>query len=390
MSDAFAFLLPFFMGVFGIIFLSASRWSGTSGVTWGLAFLCGAAGFVTPAALERLPFQVQAIVSNAFFLTSFWLHGDAFLVRIGRPRGRFVRAAIALLGFALCTAAILLHHDARMELFLSDSTICLLLVLPLLTGLLHIRRWTDRLLAAILCLIIVETLLRLSFLFTTSYILTLDTFLASPYLVYMELGASVLAFLYGMSILGVLIADTVARYQRIAQQDPLTSLLNRRGFEQALTDLTGGRHVAGAVVLGDIDHFKEVNDNFGHAAGDEVLKGFSLLMQATMPAGTIIARFGGEEFLALLPDATSEIATTHANALRTALAAQRWNRQPADRRITASFGVAVIEPEADGLLQAMRRADSYLYDAKHAGRNQVIAEGLIQQTSPVLRLVARQ
>lgn len=155
--------------------------------------------------------------------------------------------------------------------------------------------------------------------------------------------------------------------------DPLTGLGNRRSLEQSLV-LEIGRveRVGGTlcVAMADIDHFKRVNDVHGHDIGDKVLASFGeLLRQQTRPTD-IATRFGGEEFLVLMPHTSLKQALLVAERIRATLAAQRIEPLPA--AITASLGVAQLAAgeSGDALL---RRADKALYEAKASGRNRVVA-----------------
>src|SRR5690606_23545755 len=118
------------------------------------------------------------------------------------------------------------------------------------------------------------------------------------------------------------------------------------------------------------DHFKRVNDTYGHDGGDRVIAAFGGLLKAHLPKSAVAARMGGEEFIAFLPD--TDIVGAHglAQALRTAMAAPGFTDTKAGLTPTASFGVAGQIP-GESLYETMRRADCALYQAKKAGRNRV-------------------
>jgi len=164
------------------------------------------------------------------------------------------------------------------------------------------------------------------------------------------------------------------RALELAQRDPLTGLHNRRGFlEQALpvfaTAARGDRPLA--VVVLDIDHFKRINDRHGHAGGDQTLVDVAERIRTACRSGDIVARWGGEEFVMLLPETNGEQAAAFAERLREAFAVSPVlldDGQPV--AITASFGVAVRRA-AMNLDQLLQAADAALYRAKDAGRNRV-------------------
>lgn len=152
--------------------------------------------------------------------------------------------------------------------------------------------------------------------------------------------------------------------------DTLTRLLNRRGLDEALT-LLESEGAPVAIVAVDIDHFKRINDRYGHAAGDKALQALSEVMREGSRSGDVLARTGGEEFVMLLPGASMTAALTIAQRLRTRLASNESTPLPAP--ITISAGVA-HHPEHGATLEAvLQRADQALYYAKNRGRDAVCA-----------------
>jgi diguanylate cyclase (GGDEF)-like protein/PAS domain S-box-containing protein len=155
--------------------------------------------------------------------------------------------------------------------------------------------------------------------------------------------------------------------------DPLTGIGNRRGFEQEMQALESRPHGATdpcAAVLVDIDHFKRVNDSYGHDAGDAVLKAVALCLTSTVRDTDILARFGGEEFVLWLPGANAATAETLAERLRLSIAAITVEHQGRVIAVTASFGVAQQIP-GESRASVLVRADTALYAAKREGRNRV-------------------
>lgn len=160
---------------------------------------------------------------------------------------------------------------------------------------------------------------------------------------------------------------------RQARTDPLTGLLNRRGLDaQLLQSLAIARRAERplALLLMDLDHFKRINDTFGHDVGDEVLKLLARTLLRRLRDSDICARSGGEEFVAVLPDTDREGARVIAEALVLAMAQQAdavWGR------VTLSVGVAILR-HGDTEATLLRRADEALYEAKGQGRNRVCLE----------------
>lgn len=167
---------------------------------------------------------------------------------------------------------------------------------------------------------------------------------------------------------------TVHAHKTAASIDPLTGLFNRRGFGEATSRMIEREAKAGrpvTVMIFDIDHFKSINDRFGHAAGDEMLKLFASVVTNTLRITDLSGRVGGEEFAAMLPCSLSE-ALTAAERVREAFAQSGIAIDNAPIEATVSIGVAggPAETELEILLAA---ADTALYQAKRGGRNRVEA-----------------
>jgi diguanylate cyclase (GGDEF)-like protein len=179
--------------------------------------------------------------------------------------------------------------------------------------------------------------------------------------------------------LGPLLGEygAIAATRTAATIDTLTGLANRRGvaraFEEAMTHVrAGGRY---AVLLLDVDHFKSINDLLGHQAGDRVLAQIGRVIAENIRGVDLAGRFGGEEFLVLLRDASRERAMHVAERLREAI--ETGGFAYADGKpVTVSVGVAYARP-ADGTADVVERADRALYRAKNAGRNRVVESPLV-------------
>ncbi|SDM45735.1 diguanylate cyclase [Oryzisolibacter propanilivorax] len=162
--------------------------------------------------------------------------------------------------------------------------------------------------------------------------------------------------------------------ERQASTDPLTGVLNRRGFDARMVALLGlARRSARplSVVALDVDHFKRINDTHGHGAGDEVLRRLAASLQARARRSDVVARVGGEEFVVLLPDTDVAGARTIAQALLQVVAEQE---DPVVGRVTISAGVAGLRGPEEEPATLLDRADAALYRAKREGRNRVCAQ----------------
>jgi diguanylate cyclase len=184
--------------------------------------------------------------------------------------------------------------------------------------------------------------------------------------------ASVVVF-----ILIVALVDSWNRAHNLSMRDPLTGLWNRRYLDETMSrELPRAkRHntAIGAIIL-DLDHFKHLNDTYGHDAGDFVLAHVGELLRHATRGSDIACRFGGEEFGVILPGATLESTRNKAEAIRAAFAGMQLDFEGAPLgSITLSAGVAALPPGRQDWAQVMRMADKALYTAKQAGRNRVIA-----------------
>jgi diguanylate cyclase (GGDEF)-like protein len=169
--------------------------------------------------------------------------------------------------------------------------------------------------------------------------------------------------------------DSNQRLLELVNQDSLTGLLNHRTvmetMQRAFSAATRYGQAMGVIMI-DLDHFKRVNDQYGHLAGDQVLTGVARVLKSGVRASDLCGRFGGEEFLLVLPQASEQAAHELAERLREAIARLEIPALKGER-VTASFGVAIYPGRGDDSpLDMVRRADGALYRAKQGGRNRTV------------------
>jgi diguanylate cyclase (GGDEF)-like protein/PAS domain S-box-containing protein len=161
-----------------------------------------------------------------------------------------------------------------------------------------------------------------------------------------------------------------------ATRDPLTQVANRAEFDRIMANCVEShleRRLPCGLILCDIDHFKRINDTFGHQAGDEVLISFAAMLRRHCRSGDLVARYGGEEFVMLCADCNNEAATRRAEELRAEIADLPMGSLEG-RSISVSFGVTELQ-SGDTPETMLRRADRALYQAKSNGRNTVVQLG---------------
>ena len=194
------------------------------------------------------------------------------------------------------------------------------------------------------------------------------------------------SFAVGFGIFWLASSTLLTQLDDLASLDPLTRLYNRRVFLrwcERVETRSRENNAAFSVLIADLDHFKAVNDKFGHAMGDVVLCTAVERMQDAVRGIDILGRWGGEEFVALLPGASSEAALLVAQRVRRnversviPLGKQVPGEESQGLRVTLSVGVASFQGEGDTITRMMERADHALYAAKASGRNQVSVDGL--------------
>lgn len=176
-------------------------------------------------------------------------------------------------------------------------------------------------------------------------------------------------------------AALLAQLEQQALTDPLTGLPNRRAFELEATRALANSTRSGlptSVGIADIDRFKKVNDEYGHAAGDIVLREAARIVQRTLRKGDLFGRWGGEEFCLLLPNARVQQATAVVERFRNELQnAQIFVGNRSTLNVTISVGLTILH-DADTLDTALARADAALYQAKLTGRNRIV----VSEASP--------
>jgi len=192
----------------------------------------------------------------------------------------------------------------------------------------------------------------------------------------LNIGAAVVflvtALVFHLTLMALVVARLMAELRRLSRHDGLTELLNRRAVDDLLQE-EARRAVRSmrpfSVLMVDADYFKAINDRFGHAAGDEALRHLAQILRGQMRDVDRVGRFGGEEFIVLLPGTSATEALNAAERLRDALVRRPWAWQGESLRLTVSTGVAAWRGPNDEVELLLKRADAALYRAKSLGRD---------------------
>lgn len=349
-------------------------------LNWSLAYACAVLG--SAISLARLVIENAApfsLVANAFLVgVAFFAARGALLLHGGRPADRItlpilLATVLAGLWFGFVSPSV----------FWRGTTASVGAALIFLIAARAIRRNPQR-----------DRVDRLTGLV---FVLTAAALVARPALAFayegpIEAEAEVTSAFWGvsfrifamlswcaMAVLFLLRATSDLMAEATAQSltDPLTGIGNRRGFftaaEAALA--ATGRKAPATLLLCDIDAFKQVNDSYGHATGDLVIKALAnVLSEALEGTGAILGRLGGEEFVILLPGTPLEPAFAVAEAIRTDYARRSRGIRPLQNPVTVSIGIAETTGE-EGIEAMIERADAALYRAKRKGRDRVEIAG---------------
>lgn len=220
----------------------------------------------------------------------------------------------------------------------------------------------------------------------------LEDYVTTTYALLSQASTGVLLLASGMVLLLIIAQKAIADSLLASVTDQLTGLANRRGFEERAVEtikLAARQDAPVSLAIFDLDHFKSVNDMFGHEVGDRVIVDFAELLREVSPEDALVARQGGEEFVMLLEGATERTIALHAERIRVGAATAQRPGRPSP---TVSVGCAERK-KGETLAGLMRRADAALYRAKHDGRDRVcVAEisELHPNLTSMLRLVGQR
>jgi diguanylate cyclase (GGDEF)-like protein len=336
--------------------------------------------------LTALPLAAQTLIPlevltrYALLIGSIYLLGAWCLAKCWADRWCVSTHPHIALQISIVTLAVVYHFSwvnpfpwARICSFSIGSGLVLLLPILQVRSRVSSLHWLDKLLLWLCIAFTTYTFTRPGLIWLLGYS-DLRSLPKSPYWLLTLVSILNFALLFSLVMTAIAAKETVDKLRRERDLDALTQLLNRRSFQEyAQQRLADIRLYPMAVLACDIDHFKRINDSWGHKRGDEVLQLVSTTLKDSVRENDLVARFGGEEFVLLL----TEISLKDAEAI--ALRIQRDLRLnnevlPSGYTLTLSFGISALDSNTP-LDQALREADRLLYEAKNAGRDRVHVSG---------------
>tara|TARA_R110002020_G_scaffold10813_8_gene41180 strand:- start:242 stop:1411 length:1170 start_codon:yes stop_codon:yes gene_type:complete len=366
---------PGTISVFGLGFVGAWLIDRKRVYLLALATACLMFGTGMVVQVFHLPpdFAINALVSNLCYTIAVLMVSHGLLRRSGGALAPWFAVATLALTSGLIAYFCYVDRDVQARIYVQNFGFGAILLLTAIQmrSLVH-GRLIDR--------ILFWTLLVFSVQFFPRTLLTAASmrqgndpagFGQSMFWQTLQLSLAVLGAALALTMLIAALTDVIEDMRHERDIDELTGVRNRRGFEQLaerLLSRTGAS--APSLIIADIDHFKQINDGYGHALGDAVLRRFGTMLAASVRGSDVVFRIGGEEFAILLPEgggrASELIARLQSNIAQTDFALP-------DRAqtITASFGVAVALP-GESRQSWYARADKALYAAKHQGRDRAI------------------
>jgi diguanylate cyclase (GGDEF)-like protein len=364
------------MTILAAAFFALWRLGLSSSWLWAAGFSLTASGF----ALSSFPIEptFDQFMSGFVFIGAAYCYGSATLIHFKAGQLRQVRLALVTAFVIPHIYLVLIEPSLRADLFLIEMTFALLLGGVLVAVLKRAANGADKFLLFATALVVIDCLVRgivFTFIYPTS--VEMGDFLHSAYNVSVHVTTITLCLVFPLAAFSAMAFVALDDQRTAAARDPLTGLLNRRGFEAAVRGTTNATVPSGAVVLLDIDHFKRINDSLGHAAGDEVIAEVSHRLKGLTERRVTIGRFGGEEFIVFLNGASEQDASAWAETARRSFK-DGWHIAGLTSAVTASFGVCELGVSDTALETGIQQADKALYVAKLSGRDRVVCASTLQ------------
>lgn len=327
-----------------------------------------------------LPGHTERLLSNIGFLSAGWLLTMAVLGRFGMKPFYRVLVLASLVALAGHAWFLLVEPSVSGRVLVANAALgTMMLMIVVKVAPLRGKHLADQLLMGVAALAAANYILRpIIILWLTGGMGSSNDFQHSLYWTTVQFTQPLISVAFALSLMVAIAMDLISQLRREARTDKLSGLLNRGGFEAAaeavLKRNRAGSTLPVCLIIADLDHFKQINDTFGHSVGDAVIGLFGRHIAAMASDDMVAGRIGGEEFAVLLPGHEIHAARLFAESLR-ACPWDYWSGMlPGKLAPSVSIGVAAAWPGAD-FYSLMNNADEALYDAKKAGRDQVSLYG---------------
>lgn len=380
----FQLLNPLIFSLFAAAFLCVSLVSAKARAAAWLSgsYALGAAAFTIDFFRPYMPIIVGSMASNLLYTATSAATVIGLSLRYRQTAPVAPLALVGGLGFALYLYLYLAVEG------MSARTIGINLVIGVIMSIgvatIAAPAWSrpiDRIILVLVGAMAAQCFIRPWLLFTFDAEPTsIESYTQSVFFLTLHLVVGVIGIALAVTLLIAFSMETIEDLAKRSTTDVLSGVLNRRGFEEAaavkLAEVDEASAPA-AIILCDIDHFKDVNDSFGHSFGDHVIAETGALFRGFSHGGRLAARLGGEEFALLLPGQRLDDARNIAEAIRRKFASMPFRADGETVTFAASFGVA-LRTVNEPLFDALARADEALYLAKDRGRNRVMTEADVQ------------
>lgn len=304
--------------------------------------------------------------------------------RVGQPPFLGVLLTVYGLSAATLAVAVAMSTDISSRLIIVNIGYGVMYVIStmILLGA-HQREAIDKLIIFTQAVLAAQFLIRPVLTLLVESSIAADAYRESIYYSVVNLSLSMISLMGAMVLVGACVYDQIKAVRERAEMDMLTGLRTRRAFEQDVVAQIEKAKLDGvpvSLVVADIDHFKSVNDVWGHQVGDKAIAAFGKVIEDTIRDTDIAGRIGGEEFCVLAWNCEGEAAVAMAERIRKRFGAAQIDGMPDDHRLTASFGVAGRK-EGEGYGKLFARTDGALYKAKEQGRNRTLRDGATKRSS---------
>lgn len=371
-SSVIVYVPPVLFGLVAVTFIVLWRHKIVTNWQWGAGFGQTALGF----SLSTFPIEpiFDAVASGMIFIGAAYCYSSAVFEHFQAPSFDRERRWFVVVYTLLLVFCIFILESLRYQIFLTDIAFACLIGLALAMAIPRARRSVDKILLASIGLAFMDTVARAVYFFFFYGDASDDfgDFVDSAYNLAVHITTITICMTFPFSALVASGVSAMDRHRQAAERDPMTGLFNRRGFETALSELGGSGLREGAVLVCDIDHFKQINDTLGHATGDAVISAVADILRQVTDANAVAARFGGEEYVVFLPGTPAAKARVSGERIRQTVSEKDWRFFGLVRPVTVSIGIDRIRPDETDPHAAIARADRALYAAKAAGRNRVL------------------